>query len=44
MWDEILKWLHAHKNLKKGRMKIKLTTMLVILVEHHQQKNTKASI
>jgi hypothetical protein len=37
MWDENLKWLHVHESLKKGRMKIKLTTMLIILVEHHQQ-------
>jgi hypothetical protein len=37
MWDEILKWLYVHKSSKKGRMKIKLTTMFVILVEHYQQ-------
>jgi hypothetical protein len=35
MWDEILKRLHVDKSSKKGRMKIKLTTMLVIPVEHH---------
>ncbi len=37
MWDEILKWLHVHKSSIKGIMKIKPTTMLVTLVEHHQR-------
>jgi len=27
MWDEILKWLHVHKNSKKGKMKINLIVM-----------------
>jgi hypothetical protein len=37
MSDKILKWLHVHKSSKKGKMKMKLTAMLVILVEHHKQ-------
>jgi hypothetical protein len=37
MWNENLKWLHVHKSSKKGKMKIKLTVMLVTLVEHDQQ-------
>jgi hypothetical protein len=37
MWDEDLKFLHVLKSFKKCRMKIKVTAMLVTLVEHHQQ-------
>jgi len=37
MWDEMLKWLHVHESSKKGKMKIKLTTIFIILMKHHQQ-------
>jgi hypothetical protein len=37
MWNENLKCLHVHKSSKKGKMKIKLTVMLVTFVEDDQE-------